>query len=173
MLVIERHCPYPASRRQCPAGGAFIGRPRSSSRASERGQFAATVRAARAPRRQFFSDGEALAARSPRTGQSDAHLPKKARQCTIRRKSRQDKGERLRQHSGGQRVCPINVGSCAGFSDACITKASTRSHDRRPRSAKARNRGPEGALFRRCDLWGFEECERLFSRGRNYGRTAS
>jgi hypothetical protein len=24
-----------------------------------------------------------------------------------------------------------------------------------PRSAKARNRGPEGARFRRCDLWGF------------------
>ena len=36
---------------------------------------------------------------------------------------------------------------CAGFPDACITKPSTRSHDRRPRSAKARNRGPEGALF--------------------------
>src|ERR1700730_6230620 len=61
---------------------------------------------------------------------------------------------------------------CAGFSDACIPKASTRSHDRRPRSAKARNRGPEGALFRRCDLWGVEECERRFSRGRTYGRTA-
>jgi hypothetical protein len=44
-----------------------------------------------------------------------------------------------------------DVGFCAGFSDACITKPSTRSHDRRPRSAKARNRGPEGALFRRCD----------------------
>jgi hypothetical protein len=25
---------------------------------------------------------------------------------------------------------------------------------------------PEGARFHRCDLWGFEECERLFSRGR-------
>src|SRR6202047_5207400 len=68
--------------------------------------------------------------------------------------------------------CFGNVRKCAGFSDACITKASTRSHDRRPRSAKARNRGPEVALFRRCYLWGFEECERLFSRGRNYGRTA-
>jgi hypothetical protein len=32
------------------------------------------------------------------------------------------------------------VSSCAGFSDACITKASTRSHDRRPRSAKARKK---------------------------------
>ena len=50
-------------------------------------------------------------------------------------------------------------------------KTIPRSHDRRPRSAKARNRGPEGARFRRCDLWGFEACERLFSRGRNYGHT--
>ena len=47
------------------------------------------------------------------------------------------------------------VRSCAGFSDAC-TKPVTRAHDRRPRSTKARNRGPEGARFRRCDLWGFE-----------------
>ena len=39
-------------------------------------------------------------------------------------------------------------------------------------SAKARNRGPERARYRRCDLWGFEACDRLVSRGRNYGRTA-
>jgi hypothetical protein len=43
---------------------------------------------------------------------------------------------------------------------------------RRPRSAKARNRGPEEARFRRRDLWGFEACERQFSRGRNYERAA-
>jgi hypothetical protein len=36
----------------------------------------------------------------------------------------------------------LNDCSCAGFSDACMTKPLTRSHDRRPRSAKARNRGP-------------------------------
>ena len=34
-----------AARGQCLAVGVFIGRPRSSSRATERGQFAATVRA--------------------------------------------------------------------------------------------------------------------------------
>jgi hypothetical protein len=62
---------------------------------------------------------------------------------------------------------PRDFVHCAGFSDACITKPSTRSDDRRPRSAKARNRGPEGAGFRRRDLWGFEGCGRQFSRGRN------
>ena len=51
-------------------------------------------------------------------------------------------------------------------------KSSPRSHDRRPRSAKARNRGPEGARSRHYDLWGFEASERLFSRGGNDGRTA-
>jgi len=43
--------------------------------------------------------------------------------------------------------------------------------DRRPRSAKARNRGPEGARFGRRDLWGFEEWAREFWRGRNDERT--
>ena len=77
----------------------------------------------------------------------------------------------LRKDDAAQEVSR-SVCSCAGFSDACITKPSTRSHDRRPRSAKARNRGPEGARFRRRDLWGFEACERQFSRGRNYGHAA-
>jgi hypothetical protein len=61
-----------------------------------------------------------------------------------------------------------NFWNCAGFADACITKPSSRSRD----SAKARNRGPEEARFRRRDLWGFEACERQFSRGRNYERAA-
>ena len=47
---------------------------------------------------------------------------------------------------------PVDVGSCEGFSDACITKQSTRFRGRRARSAKVRNRRPEGARFRRCDL---------------------
>jgi hypothetical protein len=38
-----------AARGQCPAVGAFIGRPRSNSRASERGQFAATAGRRAAP----------------------------------------------------------------------------------------------------------------------------
>jgi len=41
------------------------------------------------------------------------------------------------------------------FSDAGMRRRSTRSGGRRPKSAKARNRGPEGARFGRCDLWGF------------------
>src|ERR1700730_4069817 len=43
---------------------------------------------------------------------------------------------------------------------------------RRPRSAKARKRGPEEAWFRRRYLWGFEACERQVLRGRNYERAA-
>jgi hypothetical protein len=34
-----------------------------------------------------------------------------------------------------------------------IVRWKRRSHDRRPRSAMARNRGSERARFRRCDLW--------------------
>ena len=46
MMGAWRDCPHPASRGQCPATGAFIGRdPRSPS--CDRGQFAATARAAR------------------------------------------------------------------------------------------------------------------------------
>jgi hypothetical protein len=37
-----------------------------------------------------------------------------------------------------------NVGSCAGFSDAGMTMLSTRCGGRRPKSAKARNRGKWG-----------------------------
>ena len=61
---------------------------------------------------------------------------------------------------------------CAGFSDACITEPSTRSGGRRRRSAKARNRGQEGAWFRRCELWGFEAWACLCSRGWNGERLA-
>ena len=44
---------------------------------------------------------------------------------------------------------------------------------RRPRSAKARNRGPgRSSVLPLRDLWGFEACERQFSRGRNYERAA-
>ena len=75
------------------------------------------------------------------------------------------------RHYGQIRLLPTactNDRFCAGFSDACITRLSTRSDDRRPRSAKARNRGPEGARFRRRGLWGFAACEGVLSRGRNY-----
>src|SRR5580704_11632264 len=47
------------------------------------------------------------------------------------------KGPGIGRETRGERS---DVRSCAGFSDACITKASTRSHDRRPRSAKARKK---------------------------------
>jgi len=65
-----------------------------------------------------------------------------------------------------------SVRLCAGFSDACITEPSTRSGGRRRRSAKARNRGQEGAWFRRCELWGFEAWACLCSRGWNGERLA-
>jgi hypothetical protein len=74
----------------------------------------------------------------------------------------------------------LGYGSDAQWLKSAIVQvsrtAASRNHprfdDRGPRSAKARNRGPEGARVRRRDLWGFEECERQFSRGRYYGRTA-
>jgi hypothetical protein len=43
--------------------------------------------------------------------------------------------------------------------------------DRRPRSAKARNRGQEGA-FSRCELWGFEKRQHLFWSDRKHGAAA-
>ena len=58
-------------------------------------------------------------------------------------------GSRIRKTGPGS---PDDVGSCEGLSDACITKQSTRFRGRRARSAKVRNRRPEGARFRRCDL---------------------
>ena len=38
-----------------------------------------------------------------------------------------------------------------------MTHVSTRTNARRPRSAKARNRGPEKERVRGFDLWGFDE----------------
>ena len=55
---------------------------------------------------------------------------------------------------------PGDVRCCAGFSDAGMMRPSTRCGGRRPRSAKARNRGRWAAAMQRT-LWGFGRGARL------------
>src|SRR5436305_15061420 len=67
---------------------------------------------------------------------------------------------------GTGRATPKRViGLCAGFSDAWMTDPSTRCDGRRPRSAKARNRGK--VRRRRCNrLYGDLTAVRIVALGR-------
>ena len=64
---------------------------------------------------------------------------RRSHRCNGRRRARhrQRRPHRHRQYAEGRPMCR----SCAGFSDACMTPPSTRADGRRPRTAKARNRG--------------------------------
>ena len=78
--------------------------------------------------------------------------------------------QRVRQCKSYARSSGIGR-SCAGFSDASSAKLATRSHVRRPRSAKARNRGTEGArVLGQCSM-GIEAFCDLTSMGRTGERS--